>query len=59
MATKPFAFTADNYQYLLNEMIKDALKDGVVLTIELQPTQPLRMGGYKMVGHAREARVPA
>ena len=51
--------TPEHYQFALDALITGAEIDGVVLTINLAPTQPLRMGGHKMVGHARPARVMA
>ena len=41
------------------ELLRRARLAGVVLTIELEPTQPLRMGGYEPVITVRPARVMA
>lgn len=41
---------------LAQAIVKDAETYGMVVTIETVPTQPLRMGGHRMVVHVREAR---
>jgi hypothetical protein len=36
------------FECRLLSLVADAAREGVVLEIRLTPTQPLRMGGYKM-----------
>lgn len=49
--TKP---SADFYRGLLNDIIASAHAHGYVLSIELEPKQPLAMGNYLMVPYVRE-----
>lgn len=44
------------YKRKLQDLIAAAAADGIVLTIDLVPTQPLRMTGYTMVPAVREYR---
>lgn len=39
-----------------HELLEFALQEGVVLTIETKPTEPLAMGKYNMVVETRLAR---
>ena len=45
------------YLYHLQLLCAQAKEDGVILRINLVPTQPLRMGGVEMVVEVRDARV--
>lgn len=44
------------YETRLRNLIQEAERDGVVLTINNVPQQPLAMGNHRMVGEARPAR---
>lgn len=41
---------------LAEQVVGDAIRYGVVLTITTEPTLPLRMGGHQMVIDVRKAR---
>lgn len=54
------SFTVDK-EYIeqqLTDLITVAAFAGFVITIETVPTEPLRMGGFRMVGQVRQARSP-
>lgn len=40
----------------LRMLLWRAWKQGFIVTVDLQPTKPLRMGGYQMKGLVRRAR---
>jgi hypothetical protein len=44
------------YKQQLDEIIREAESDGVVLTIELVSKKPLAMGNHRMVSFVREKR---
>ena len=44
------------FEGLLNRLIMDAKRCGVILTIDMVPTRPLAMGNYMVVGKAHLAR---
>ena len=48
--------TLEMYKQQLEEMIREAKADGVVLSIEIVSKQPLAMGNIEMVADVREAR---
>lgn len=48
--------TAEDIERKLLILIALAEQSGYVVTIETRPTQPLRMGGYEMVGEVRKVR---
>jgi hypothetical protein len=48
--------TLEMYKQQLEEMIREAKADGVVLSIEIVSKQPLAMGNVEMVVDVREAR---
>lgn len=48
--------TLKMYKQQLDEMIREAEADGVVLTIELVNEKPLAMGNHHMVSDVREKR---
>lgn len=49
-------YAKEHLQRLAEAVIKDAELYGLVVTIETEPTLPLRMGGHRMVASVREAR---
>lgn len=55
MSTNPQEFdpTLEYFRNELAALVRDATKDGVVLEIRLEPTKPLRMGGYYMAPSVR------
>jgi hypothetical protein len=46
----------ESLQTRLERLCHEALRSGVVLTVELEPKQPLAMGSYRMLPSARYAR---
>lgn len=42
--------------YRVGDLIRDCDESGIVLTINLEPQQPLAMGNYVMRANYREAR---
>lgn len=43
------------YEDLLNALLQAARQDGIVLAIDSVALEPLRMGGYGLLGQARLA----
>jgi hypothetical protein len=56
MVTQPTDARLARYELLLLQLIQWAEDEGIILTIENVPQQPLAMGNHKMVGSARPAR---
>lgn len=51
--TKP---NTDIYQAIFNNLVRDAGKYGLVVTIRQEPLKPLAMGNYITVIEVREAK---
>ena len=48
-----------HYKRRAQELVRQALSDGVVITISIAPRQPLAMGNYDLAVDVRERRVLA
>lgn len=44
------------FQERLQRLLADAARVGIVITVDLQPLEPLAMRSYRMVGNVRGAR---
>lgn len=44
------------YAERLTQLLEDAARDGIVITVELEALQPLAMRNYRMAAYIRGAR---